>query len=225
MARPDLSGNSFGNKGSFVTLGFRKYLRKFAYASQKVAIALDRNKLSVGAHLLTSPLCGSWTVCDLPGGRRRHPQGRSQRAPLRGWCVGAQQAMEGERAAGGETGTHQQTRRASTSPRRQSGRTDCSHGHGRWAPQSCTGANYVCSAGRARGERTNQSAANAFHVRANAFHVYAAERPAHCAHAWIAAHGRTQWAGQRRRTMAAGVGPPRQRWPMDVRARCALPNH
>ena len=53
MARPDLSGNSFGNKGSFVTLGFRKYLRKFAYASQKVAIALDRNKLPV-AHLLTS---------------------------------------------------------------------------------------------------------------------------------------------------------------------------
>ena len=33
-----------------MTLGFRKYLRKFAYASQKVAVALDRNKLSVGAH-------------------------------------------------------------------------------------------------------------------------------------------------------------------------------
>ena len=25
LAQPDLSGNSFGNKGSFVTLGFRKY--------------------------------------------------------------------------------------------------------------------------------------------------------------------------------------------------------
>ena len=50
LAQPDLSGNSFGNKGWFVTLGFRKYLRKFAYASQKVAVALDRNKLSVGAH-------------------------------------------------------------------------------------------------------------------------------------------------------------------------------
>ena len=48
LAQPDVSGNSFGNKGWFVTLGFRKYLRKFAYASQKVAIALDRNKLSVG---------------------------------------------------------------------------------------------------------------------------------------------------------------------------------
>ena len=54
LAQPDVSGNSFGNKGWFVNLGFRKYLRKFAYASQKVAIALDRNKLSVGAHLLTS---------------------------------------------------------------------------------------------------------------------------------------------------------------------------
>ena len=51
---------------------------------------------------------GPCRVCDLPGGRRRHQQGRSQRAPLLGWCVGAQQAMEGERAAGGETGTHQQ---------------------------------------------------------------------------------------------------------------------
>ena len=29
-------------------------------------------------------------MCDLPGGRRRHPQGRSQRARLPGWCVGVE---------------------------------------------------------------------------------------------------------------------------------------
>ena len=69
LAQPDLSGNSFGNKGWFVTLGFRKYLRKFAYASQKVAIALDRNKLSVGAHAdaeLQQAPRGLRTTEDLP---------------------------------------------------------------------------------------------------------------------------------------------------------------
>ena len=62
LAQPDLSGNSFGNKGSFVTLGFRKYLRKFAYASQKVAIALDRNKLSVAcwAMIVWQWRCSAW---------------------------------------------------------------------------------------------------------------------------------------------------------------------
>ena len=64
LAQPDLSGNSFGNKGWFVTLGFRKYLRKFAYASQKAAIALDRNKLSVGLdHNFQKPQLEIWPLC------------------------------------------------------------------------------------------------------------------------------------------------------------------
>ena len=157
----------------------------------------------MGAHLLTSPLRGSWTVCDLPGGRRRHPQGRSQRAPLRGWCVGAQQAMEGERAAGGETGTHQQTRRASTSPRRQSGRTHCSHGHVADRPPNLVQARimYTLRDGPGRGERTN-AAANAFHVQCKCVSCMLQMRFMYTAEA---SHGRTQWAGQRRRTMAADV--------------------
>ena len=45
-----------------MTLGFRKYLRKFAYASQKVAVALDRNKLSVGAHWPLSRIFGLFKI-------------------------------------------------------------------------------------------------------------------------------------------------------------------
>ena len=63
LAQPDPSGNSFGNKG-FVTLGFRKYLCGIAYASQKVAIALDRNKLSVGIdHIFQKSQLEIWPLC------------------------------------------------------------------------------------------------------------------------------------------------------------------
>ena len=143
--RSDFPENKMENKGGLGNVISGNFCGK------KPRPKTFHREISVAAHLNWQRWGGerSWTACDLPGGRRRHPQGRSQRAPLRGWCVGAQQAMEGERAAGGETGTHQQTRRASTSPRRQSDRTHCSHGHDRWAPQSRTGATSFYSAGRA----------------------------------------------------------------------------
>ena len=39
LARLDLSGKFIGNKASFVIFNFRKYRGKYAYPSQKVALA------------------------------------------------------------------------------------------------------------------------------------------------------------------------------------------
>ena len=55
MAQLDLSGNFIGNKGSFLIFNFRKYLGKYAYPGQKVALATGGNKRRKGGGAFVLP--------------------------------------------------------------------------------------------------------------------------------------------------------------------------